>query len=181
MSYRPYIAVRVDGCIPYACYCRNWSCRGLLLETVRIAAGYSDCRTPEAFCERKYGAVAQEELDERMSFYETVFDDAEDLFIVDLTLGMIYDADAAGEAGEPENLPDLLGQSGGDLCPGGEEARKAGSVLLETLLRKVLSDDGEGSREEEYELEHACSKILHGSRIPFEYIDAGVRELFAEG
>ena len=74
MSYRPYIAVRVDGCIPYACYCRNWSCRGLLLETVRIAAGYSDCRTPEAFCERKYNSDFAREMSRSVRAFLKDFD-----------------------------------------------------------------------------------------------------------
>ena len=55
----------------------------MFIETINLAANYSDCHTIDAFCRKKYGHILNEEIINRTSFYEAnVKNDAEELFIV---------------------------------------------------------------------------------------------------
>jgi|GEM_PF-6446887 len=59
MSYRPTIAVYINGRIADLGYYKNWSDRSLFYEAAAIYALYHDCNSVQEYRSRKFGAQKQ--------------------------------------------------------------------------------------------------------------------------
>ena len=114
MSFRPTIAVYINGTIADIGYYRNWSTKCLLYEALAIAALYGDCRTAEAYRERRYHRqqlqyLVEPELfdnsEENLKFFESC---SELPLVVDLTAQCIYCSAGALTVEEIQKLPSAL-------------------------------------------------------------------------
>jgi len=117
MSFRPTIAVYVEGQIVDLGYYRNWKYIPLLARAAEIARQYADCTNAEAYRERRFGRQKVyyllepeifENTQENLKFLENC---SEFPLVVDLTARCIYVADHALTQAELAALP----------CLGGEE------------------------------------------------------------
>lgn len=113
MSFRPTIAVYVEGQIADLGFYRNWEYVPLLARAAEIALQYADCRTAEAYRERRFGRQkvyyllkpeAFENTQENLKFLESC---TEFPLVVDLTARCIYVADHALTDPELRRLPRL--------------------------------------------------------------------------
>ena len=55
MAYRPTISVYIDGQIADLGYYRNWQDENLFYEALAMAAVFHDCKTIQAYRDRRYG------------------------------------------------------------------------------------------------------------------------------
>jgi hypothetical protein len=114
MSFRPTIAVFVEGRTADFGYYRNWDEESLFFEALTIALLYSDCGSIEEYRERKFGAqkvfycLSPEEFentDENLAFLLSC---SEFPIAVDLTAGCIYVSETPLSAEELKALPSAL-------------------------------------------------------------------------
>ncbi len=111
MSFRPTIAVYIQGRIVDIGYYRNWDEKSLLYEAVAIAALYKGCRTAEEFREKCFGCQTIYYKVEPEVFRNTEDDlkwleeCSEMPIVVDLTARCIYQSYGALTGEELEKIP----------------------------------------------------------------------------
>ena len=114
MSFRPTIAVYIDGHIIDIQYCRNWFPEHLLYEAARLAALYGDCRSADEYLDSRYGCrelvydvdpVTFRNTEEDLKFLESC---SELPVIVDLTAQQIYCGFRALSSEELAAVPSAL-------------------------------------------------------------------------
>lgn len=97
MSFRPTIAVVINGKIADIGYYRNWPMEGLFIEALGLAVMYRDCRTIEEFREKAFGTqkvgyIVEPEVFENTQENLRFLEDCSEMTItVDLTRKAIYE------------------------------------------------------------------------------------------
>ena len=113
MSFRPTIAVYVNGQIADLGYYRDWEVSCLFFEAIAIAAIFHQCKSIEEYRDKKFGAQkiyysldpeiienTQEELSEMESWSEYPL-------LIDLSAGYIYNHVGCLSSEELEKIPSI--------------------------------------------------------------------------
>lgn len=96
MSFRPTIAIYINGEISDIGYYRWWRTKNLFFEAIAYAALYHDCKTREEYLERAYHTqriiytIEPENFDNSPESLHFIEEHSECPIVVDLTLQNIY-------------------------------------------------------------------------------------------